>query len=165
MELKEGEKIGEEKEFIMSYKIAVASSDEINVDETFGQAERFIIYEADGKSYSKLEEREAIIEDEAGDGSVTSLEETGCNKNTSGCGSENGCGSGGGCGGAVPEKLKYLYDCRAVVCKKIGTQVQKQLEKKAISYFDVTCTVKEALDKITFYYNRIDNHISLRDKS
>ncbi len=147
----------------MSYKIAVASSDEINVDETFGQAERFIIYEANGKNYNKLETRD-VVDETSKEGDSTDAEvKTGCDKKESGCGT--GCGTGGGCGGAVPAKLEFLYDCRAVVCKKIGTQVQKQLEKKAISYFDVTCTVKEALDKITFYYNRIDNHISLRDKS
>lgn len=147
----------------MSYKIAVASSDEINVDETFGQAERFIIYEAKGKNYNKLEIRDVVDKTSQEGDSFEVEKKTGCDKKESSCGT--GCGTGGGCGGAVPAKLEYLFDCRAVVCKKIGTQVQKQLEKKAISYFDVTCTVKEALDKITFYYNRIDNHISLRDKS
>lgn len=54
-----------------------------------------------------------------------------------------------------------LSDCRCVVCKKIGFQAQKQFEKKAISVFDVECEIKEALDKITFYYNKIDRHESL----
>ena len=142
----------------MSYKIAVASSDEINVDETFGQAKRFLIYEADGNTYHLIEDRKdcifapesCIIEESCGAGG--------------GCGMGSGCGTGGGCGGngAVPEKISALFDCRAVVCKKIGTSAQKQFEKKAISYFDVSCTVKEALEKITFYFNRIDNHVSLR---
>ena len=138
----------------MSYKIAVATSDEINVDETFGQAKRFIIYEAEGREYKKLEER--IVEDD----NQTPV----CSPEAAGCGSGNGCGSGSGCagGGANHAKLSLVLDCRALVCKKIGFSVQKQLEKKAISSFDVTCTVEEALDKITFYYNRIDNHQSLR---
>ena len=139
----------------MSYKIAVATSDEINVDETFGQAKRFIIYEACGKTYKKIEERDVE------DGFVVE------GKAPAGCGSGSGCGGGGGCGGnrEVSFKISSLFDCRAVVCKKIGVSVQKQFEKKAISYFDVSCPIEEALDKITFYYNRIDNHVLLRNKT
>ena len=158
----------------MSYKIAVATSDYINVDETFGQAKRFIIYEADGKNFKKLEERD--VEDDFVAECKTS--ETGCGTG-GGCGSETGCGTGGGCGsgtgcsggsgcggnGEVSFKISSLFDCRAIVCKKIGVSAQKQFEKKAISYFDVSCTVEEALDKITFYYDRIDNHVSLRNKT
>ncbi|MBR1815224.1 MAG: hypothetical protein IJ763_00830 [Lachnospiraceae bacterium] len=165
----------------MSYKIAVASSDELNVDETFGQARRFIIYEADGREYKKLEER--VVEDAGQDGAqdisgVGGSEPAGCNPDAAGCdvnsgcspetadcGSGDGCGSGGGCGnggGANHAKLSLVLDCRALVCKKIGFSVQKQLEKKAISSFDVACPIEEALDKITFYYNRMDNHQSLR---
>ncbi len=146
----------------MSYKIAVATSDYINVDETFGQAKRFIIYEADGKNFKKLEERD--VEDDFVVECKTS--ETGCGTG-GGCGSGTGCGAGGGCGGngEVSVKISSLFDCRAIVCKKIGVSAQKQFEKKAISYFDVSCTVEEALDKITFYYDRIDNHMSLRYKT
>ena len=147
----------------MSYKIAVATSDEINVDETFGQARRFIIYEAEGKNYKKLEER--IAEDEDNTEAAGCDVNSGCSPETAGCGSGDGCGSGGGCGnggGANHAKLSLVLDCRALVCKKIGFSVQKQLEKKAISSFDVACPIEEALDKITFYYNRMDNHKSLR---
>ena len=55
-------------------------------------------------------------------------------------------------------KVEALADCRCVVCKKVGFQAQKQFEKKAISVFDVDCEVKEALEKITFYYNKLDKH-------
>ena len=146
----------------MSYKIAVATSDYINVDETFGQAKRFIIYEADGKNFKKLEERDVeddfVVE--------CKISETGCGTG-GGCGSGTGCSGGSGCGGngEVSFKISSLFDCRAIVCKKIGVSAQKQFEKKAISYFDVSCTVEEALDKITFYYDRIDNHMSLRYKT
>ena len=146
----------------MSYKIAVATSDYINVDETFGQAKRFIIYEADGKNFKKLEERD--VEDDFVVECIIS--ETGCGTG-GGCGSGTGCSGGSGCGGngEVSFKISSLFDCRAIVCKKIGVSAQKQFEKKAISYFDVSCTVEEALDKITFYYDRIDNHVSLRNKT
>lgn len=41
----------------MSYKIAVASSDGLQIDETFGAAKSFIIYEVADGIYRKLEER------------------------------------------------------------------------------------------------------------
>lgn len=74
-----------------------------------------------------------------------------------------GCsGQGGGCGGSeiLMSKVSIIEDCRCVVCKKVGFQAQKQFEKKAISVFDVECLVSEALEKITFYYKKIDNHES-----
>ena len=128
----------------MSYKIAVATSDGINVDETFGAAERFVIYEAESGKYHISEERTAGAE------------------SVSHCGSsdEKKCeGKGGGCCGGSEEeseKVGRISDCRCVVCTKIGFHVQKQLQRKAISMFDVQCSVSEALDKITGYYKRID---------
>ena len=70
----------------------------------------------------------------------------------------------GGCGGAgeASAKVELVSDCRCVVCKKIGFHIQKQLERKAISAFDVTCPVEEALEKISHYFTRMDNHESLR---
>ena len=41
----------------MSYRIAVASSDEKQIDESFGSAKRFIIYEVTDGIYKRLEER------------------------------------------------------------------------------------------------------------
>lgn len=137
----------------MSYKIAVASSDGENINETFGSTEKFIIYEVAGGSYEKSEERFYQEEFDA--------DQNRCN-NSDKCRNSDGCGSGCGGKGGNSSKVELISDCRAVVCKKIGFHIQKQLERKAISFFDVSCTVKEALDKITAYYNRIDNHEPLR---
>lgn len=144
----------------MSYKIAIGSSDGINVDLKFGQVSKFLIYEVD-EEIKLLEER--IVTDEKTD----SLERT-----SSQCGDKNGCGGAGtgcggqgtGCGGPeeVMSRVSIISDCRSVVCKKIGFQAQKQFEKKAISVFDVECSVAEALEKISFYYKKIDNHESFR---
>ena len=88
--------------------------------------------------------------------------------NTNGCGN-GGCnsGSGGGCSGSgeVSRKVELVSDCRCVVCKKIGFHVQKQLERKAITSFDVACTVEEALQKITVYFHKVDTHQSFRRAS
>lgn len=137
----------------MSYKIAVAASDGENVNETFGSAKYFEIYEVTDGVYSKSERR--IFQSEAADTSPGK-----CNSQK--CGNSDRCGSGCGGDGEASKKVEMISDCRAVVCKKIGCHIQKQLERKAISAFDVSCTIGEALDKITAYYSRIDRHESLR---
>lgn len=138
----------------MSYKIAVASSDGKNINETFGSAKSFAVYEVSDGLCKKSDERAFLPE------KPDTLPDK-CS-NSKGCGSSGGCGSG--CSGQsdASSKVELVSDCRAVVCKKIGFHIQKQLEKKAISAFDVSCTIEEALSKIINYYSRIDRHESLR---
>ena len=133
----------------MPYKIAVATSDGVNIDRTFGSAEYFTIYEVNDKNFT-LAER---IFHESQEVSSENCE--------NGCGS--GCGNGCGNGGQHSEKVDLISDCRCVVCTKIGFPIRKQLEKLAISVFDVNCSVDESLQKITSYYSRIDNHKSLKN--
>lgn len=137
----------------MSYKIAVASSDGIQVNESFGTAKRFLIYEIKDGSYYLLEKRESSIENQKiSEKEVTDQEEK--QKENTGC----GCGHGGCCSGTESEKVRRIADCRCLVCTKIGFQAQKQLERKAVTAFDVSCSVAEALDKITYYFNQMDKH-------
>ena len=136
----------------MDYRIAVATSDGVNVNGTFGAADSFLIYEVTDEKYSQGERRIFSGNEEA-------LSD--CRENSGACGENHGgCGAhSGGCGGNVhSEKVELISDCRSVVCTKIGFHVQKLLKKKAISAFDVDCSVKEALDKITSYYSRIDKN-------
>lgn len=142
----------------MSYKIAVASSDGKQVDQTFGAAEKFIIYEVEDGVYSKLEER-AFRAKESGNDQNVRPDVKGPSQ---GCGMGSGCGNGCGGAGEASEKVELVSDCRCIVCQKIGFHIQKQLERKAISAFDVSCPVEEALEKISSYFSRIDNHESLR---
>jgi hypothetical protein len=138
----------------MAYKIAVGSSDGVNIDLKFGEVNDFFIYEADGKRYELIETRTVSNADRHNDSNCGDTE----------CG-VNGCaGHGHGCAGPadVAYKVEVIADCRCVVCKKIGFQAQKQFERKAISVFDVEGTVSETLDKITHYYEKIDGHMSLR---
>lgn len=138
----------------MPYKIAVATSDGENVNETFGSAEFFEIYEVTDGVYFKSEKR--FSQSETADISPDKCTSKSCGNSDGGCGS--GCGGNGG----TSEKAELVSDCRAVVCKKLGFNIQKQLERKAISAFDVSCSVGEALDKISDYYSRIDRHETLR---
>lgn len=143
----------------MSYKIAIASSDGKNINLSFGAVNYWDIYEVNGIEYHFLEKRLSEVSENAS----LKLRKDDCQKQKS-CGSNSGCGTGGGCGsaGGLLKKIELISDCRAIVCKKIGFNVVKQLEKKTISGFDVECGVEEALDKIVYYYNKVDLHQTLR---
>ena len=127
----------------MAYKIAVATSDNLNVNQHFGGADSFKIYSAENLDFQLLEERKVTV--------VRSENQEGC---------QGGCngGNGGGCsGGSMTETVGLVADCRAVVATKIGRNARQQLEAKAISVFDVDVPVGEALSKIVGYYYKIDN--------
>lgn len=148
----------------MSYKIAVGSSDEKNVDLKFGEVGEFLIYEVNELQYQLIEKR-TVKEEETSAGTSGATKDNGAKNCGNGECASSGCGGNGhGCSGPseVAGKVGLIADCRAVVCKKIGFQAQKQFEKKAISVFDVECEVAEALDKITSYYDKIDKKISLK---
>lgn len=134
----------------MAYYIAVGSSDGVHTDLKFGEVSEFIIYLVDGRDYEIYEKRK-----------VGNSEDAGCAKKdcSSGC-----SGQGNRCGGSaeVEGRVSVIEDCRCVVCKKVGFQAQKQFEKRAISVFDIECEISEALDKISAYYDKIDNNRSLR---
>lgn len=147
----------------MAYKIAIASSDGVNVDVHFGAAESFLIYSVDDDRNFSFEEKRSVPKDSDGANSGT-----GCDGNSqgqSGCGDGSGChGNGGGCGGSGGSsgKVNVISDCRSIVAARIGFNVQKQLERKAISSFDVETTIQQALEKITEYFYKVDNHITLK---
>ncbi len=135
----------------MSYKIALASSDGINIDLGFGAAEHFYIYEVEGTEYSLLEDRECTADPSA---------PAGCEENA-GCGTDGDRGFGCGGRGIHSARIAFVSDCRCVVCKKIGFSVQKDLERKGILSFDIETGISEALEKIVNYIYKTDNHISL----
>lgn len=142
----------------MSYKIAIGSSDGINTDLKFGEVEEFLVYEVE-KDKFRLAEKRIVPKKE---NQKKQEENEACKK--SGCNSKGCGGNQTGCMGAadVSAKVELIADCRCVVCKKIGFQAQKQFERKAISVFDVECTIADAIAKISYYYDKIDNHQSLK---
>ncbi|MCD8010211.1 MAG: hypothetical protein LUF34_05375 [Lachnospiraceae bacterium] len=136
----------------MIYRIAVASSDGEEVDLSFGEAAAFRIYRVDGTSIELEEMRMCAPEEE--------VSCTGEAASFVGCGS--GAGNGTGCAAAASGKAERLSDCRCLVCRKAGFRIIKQLEKRAVSVFDIQCSVEEALRKIAEYYDRLDTHRPLR---
>lgn len=148
----------------MAYKIAVASSDQIRIDLNFGAAVEFLIYEVrDNGEYNFLEIRNASpkIKEDRADLSC----ETGCNSvYNSSCERDSSCERNSSCGESQSSNPKVLLiaDCRCVICKKVGLHIQKELEKKAITTFDVDGRIEDTLNKITSYFYRIDHHQTLR---
>ncbi len=159
----------------MSYKIAVASADGENIDMSFGAATFFDIYEADKREYHFSERRYVVdavsVSEEVPLGCAVSVsEEVPLERNVGSANSDytgkcqSSC-STGQCAttcGATSSKVELICDCRCVLCKKIGFQAAKQLEKKAVTVFDVECGVRMALDKICEYFYKLDTHRSLR---
>lgn len=141
----------------MSYKIAVASSNQVNIDLNFGGAFEFLIYEAqeDGE-YHLAEIRSTNTSSE----DTKTKEESGCQSvcKNEGCKSSSGCGDSH----ANHPNVLLLDDCRCILCKKVGFQIRKQLDKKAITIFEIDGGIGDSLHKITAYFHRVDNHQTLR---
>ena len=142
----------------MSTKIAIATSDNLNIDLHFGQAKSFLIYELKDSKFELTEKRELP----ASENKPTSPEAPspqdfggGCGGAGFGCGSGGG-GSGGGCGGGASGPLapavELLLDCRSVVAAQIGQGMRRQFERNAISVFDIELPIEEALNKLAAYY-------------
>ena len=143
----------------MSYKIAVGSSDGIHVDLKFGEVKKFIIFEVE-------EEKKKVLEIRNVDTGTEAPSANRCDGSAKGC-STSGCsGNGMGCNGStdVISKVNKIKDCRCIVCKKIGFQAQKQLERKAISVFDIEGSIDEILGKIIEYYRKLDQRRLKRNK-
>ncbi len=144
----------------MGYKIAVATSDGLNVDLHFGSAHVFEIYTIDKLDFQKSESRE--IQNMTGQDQTTCRAEYDnvCeseDKTESSSGCSSGCGSRNHCENSErSESIEILSDCRCVVCKKIGRNMLKQFERKAISVFEIELPIKEALSKIVSYYYKLD---------
>ena len=133
----------------MAYKIAVASSDGKHTDLSFGEAQEFYIYEVEGSTFRFLEKRRP-----------ENVQETGVS-----CGEHKGCGgSVGECSGKDDHftKVEQILDCRCLVCKTLGFQIRKILEKRAIAAFDVECEIDAAIKKIAAYLDKVDHHQPFR---
>lgn len=137
----------------MAYRIAIATSDGTNIDGHFGSAPSFKIYEVEGEDVRVIEDRPVLTVTDSQEGASCSSSE-GCGNG--GCGHGHGGGCGDGLSSDLSDRIDLLSDCRSVVCKKIGFQAHKTLERRAVSGFEVDTTVEEALRKITFYFGRID---------
>ena len=123
----------------MGIKVAIATSDGLNIDLHFGQTKSFLLYEFKDGKFELSEKREVPVEDSA----VVAIRHCG--------GSGGGCG-GGAASGPLAPAVELLLDCRAVVAAQIGQGMRRQLERNAISVFDIEIPVEDALKKLAAYY-------------
>jgi predicted Fe-Mo cluster-binding NifX family protein len=160
----------------MGYKIAIASTDGVHVDGHFGSSRSFYIVEVDDDGYFvNKEERimpklvEEILDSQIEESNEKKLVESNSCESSS-CKNKRVCGKvtkGSGCSGQLDSKIQIrvslISDCRCLICKNIGQGAERQLQKQAITAFQIdNYKIEEALIKIIGYYNKIDNHISLR---
>ena len=110
----------------MSYKIAVASSDGKEIDQHFGRAEQFFVYEVEDNNNFKLVElrKSADFHSEYED-HVTKL------KNT----------------------IRGLNSCRIVLVTQIGDGASRILRSNGIDAFDVEGSIDKAIPKLIKYYS------------
>ena len=130
----------------MAYNIAVASTDGINIDKHFGASDSFFVIKVnDDGTYENLEER--VVKE--GQNSSTS---TSC-----------GYSCGGHSDPAIQKKIEVISDCRCLLCSKCGPGSEKQLGKNNISAFEINLKIEEVLKTIIKYYQKSDEHQSLKD--
>lgn len=109
-----------------TFRIAVASTDGKTINEHFGKASSFLIYETGKEGYTFIEKR-----------SVTPLN----------CESEHTEES-------LASNIEALKDCKAVVTVKIGGPVKRAFEINGISIFEKSDTIDNALTKLAAYYTK-----------
>lgn len=110
---------------MMSYRIALASSDGVHIDRHFGASDGFLIVEAaeDG-TFWEVERRQVKAP----------------------------CQHGYHDNGAMLEAVQALSDCRYVVAEAIGPGAQKALERQGILPLEIDGqTVETAVPKIHDY--------------
>jgi predicted Fe-Mo cluster-binding NifX family protein len=93
----------------MSYRIAIASSNGESVDQHFGQAQNFLIYQVSSKGIDFVEDREVQLVQSETPHSEENLERL----------------------------VKLLEDCSAVFVLKIGARSSGYLQLHHISVFEV----------------------------
>lgn len=103
-------------------RVAVVSSDGKVINQHFGKASRFLIFEV-------------------GDGKIKFIEER---KNTPLCGSAED----GHADDALSRTISLISDCQAVLCARIGGGAEEELRKKGIKPVEAPYFIHEALKDI-----------------
>jgi len=104
-------------------KVAVISSDGKVVNQHFGKAFRFYIFEVDCGKVQFIEVRE-----------TTPL-----------CGSSEH----GNSDAVLSRTISLISDCKALLCARIGSRPQEELRKNGIKPIEASCFIDEALSKIS----------------
>ena len=112
----------------MSYKIAVASSDGKVVNQHFGKATQFLVFEVEEDNFKFLK----LLE------------------------SSPFCNYGEHDENKLLSAVDALEGSRAVLVSQIGNGAAQALKTKGIEVFDVHDFIEDALKKLIKYYSNID---------
>jgi len=112
-----------------TYRIAAASTDGKTINEHFGRAESFLIYDVDSSGFSFVEKRDV----------KKPL-----------CGS---CAEGHN-DDSLSASVEALADCTAVVAQRIGPTGRRALALNNISVFEQPDEIENALTKLALYYTK-----------
>jgi nitrogen fixation protein NifX len=108
---------------IVSIRIAAASSDGVIIDQHFGKADKFLIFEIEDNVTKLIEERQN-----------TPI-----------------CGTNGHAVEKVNDTVTLISDCEAVFVSKIGMGPALALQDKGITVFEVSISINEALESFAKY--------------
>jgi len=108
-----------------TYRIAAASTDGKVINEHFGRAESFLIYDIDASGFIFVEKRE-----------IKPL-----------CGS---CADSND--DSLSASVDALVDCTAVVAQRVGPTGRRALALNNISVFEQTGEIDTVLEKLAVYY-------------
>lgn len=132
----------------MSYKIAVTTSDRQNINLHFGSADAFCIYELSEKGEVQFTEIRNIPKEYL-DAYRQEMKSKGC------CGKNEGY---------ITLVAGLLGDCKYLLTEKIGPHPYKAMQSKGISCLEVSCSIAEALEKISVYQMNISRNVNRRNK-
>ncbi len=109
-----------------SYRVALASTDNRNVDQHFGRAESFLIVDVDDSgAYEEIEQRFVVPI----------------------------CNGGSHNSDKMKRGVEALLDCNFVLAARIGPGAVDELSQHGIAAFEMPGTVGDALKKLDGYLN------------
>jgi predicted Fe-Mo cluster-binding NifX family protein len=113
----------------MSWRVAVTSADGVLINQHYGHATWFLIYDVDRNGTSTLVERRAV---------------------DPWCNSANHADAEEGDSGIARD----IGDCAAVLTAQVGPPARKKLELAGVSVFEERSSIEEALKKLALYYSK-----------
>jgi nitrogen fixation protein NifX len=120
----------------MAYRIAITSSDGVNIDTHFGQSGGFYILEAadDGKSWETLGYRNVPKTAETASGAA-----------------EQSCNGHDDARLAVISSM--LSDCQYLLTKKIGLKPYRFLQRTGLTSLELSGSIAPIIEKLTAYHH------------
>jgi predicted Fe-Mo cluster-binding NifX family protein len=118
------------KEVSMSWRVAVTSADGVLINQHYGHAQWFLIYDLEKDGTGVLVEKREV---------------------KPWCDNDNHSDDEPGTSGIARD----ISDCIAVLTARIGPPARKKLELSGVSVFEEHSAIADALKKLALYYSKI----------